>query len=53
MDVKEGSFIAVVGQVGSGKSSMLSAVLGELNKTSGQVAIKVCYRVIKLYYYEF
>jgi len=39
--VKDGSLIAVVGVVGSGKSSMLSAMLGELEKVSGRVNTKV------------
>lgn len=29
--------MAVVGAVGSGKSSLLSALLGEMNKTSGRI----------------
>uniref|UniRef100_A0A8C7ZZ63 ABC-type glutathione-S-conjugate transporter n=1 Tax=Oryzias sinensis TaxID=183150 RepID=A0A8C7ZZ63_9TELE len=36
----EGSLVAVVGHVGSGKSSLLSAMLGETEKRSGQVTIK-------------
>jgi ABC-type polysaccharide/polyol phosphate transport system ATPase subunit len=39
--VKDGSLIAVVGVVGSGKSSILSAMLGELEKTDGRVNTKV------------
>lgn len=35
--VKKGSLVAIVGQVGSGKSSLLSAVLGEMEKSSGEV----------------
>lgn len=35
--VKRGSLIAVVGPVGSGKSSLLSAILGEMYKQSGLV----------------
>ena len=37
----EGSLIAVVGSVGAGKSSLLSAILGEMDKTSGTVNVKV------------
>lgn len=35
--VPRGHLVAVVGAVGSGKSSLLSAFLGEMNKTSGRV----------------
>uniref|UniRef100_A0A8C8E472 ABC-type glutathione-S-conjugate transporter n=1 Tax=Oryzias sinensis TaxID=183150 RepID=A0A8C8E472_9TELE len=38
--VPRGSLVAVVGHVGSGKSSLLSAMLGETEKRSGQVTIK-------------
>ena len=37
--VKKGELIAVVGPVGSGKSSLLSALLGELNKQNGRVRV--------------
>ncbi|XP_037043484.1 multidrug resistance-associated protein 1-like [Bradysia coprophila] len=37
MRVESGSLVAVVGNVGSGKSSLLSAFLGEMNKISGRV----------------
>ncbi|CAI5772734.1 resistance-associated 1-like isoform X1 [Podarcis lilfordi] len=35
LEIPEGSLVAVVGQVGAGKSSLLSAVLGEMEKTGG------------------
>ncbi|XP_037086606.1 multidrug resistance-associated protein 1-like isoform X1 [Pollicipes pollicipes] len=38
--VKDGSLVAVVGQVGSGKSSLLSALLGEMEKAGGRVNVK-------------
>lgn len=39
--VPEGSLVAVVGQVGCGKSSLLSALLGEMDKKEGYVVVKV------------
>ncbi|CAK6982138.1 multidrug resistance-associated protein 1-like isoform X1 [Scomber scombrus] len=38
--VKTGSLVAVVGHVGSGKSSLLSAMLGETERRSGGVSVK-------------
>ncbi|XP_050638323.1 multidrug resistance-associated protein 1-like [Macaca thibetana thibetana] len=38
--IPEGALVAVVGQVGSGKSSMLSAILGEMEKLTGVVQRK-------------
>lgn len=40
-----GSLVAVVGPVGSGKSSLLSAVLGETEKRCGHVTVKVSGRL--------
>nr|XP_022903100.1 multidrug resistance-associated protein 7 [Onthophagus taurus] len=37
--INKGEFIGVIGSVGSGKSSIFSAILGELNKQSGYVSI--------------
>ncbi|XP_063535449.1 multidrug resistance-associated protein 1 [Cydia strobilella] len=37
LTVPKGHLVAVVGAVGSGKSSLLSAFLGEMNKISGRV----------------
>lgn len=41
-----GSLVAVVGHVGSGKSSLLSAILGETEKRSGAVSVKVLALII-------
>ncbi|XP_072225794.1 multidrug resistance-associated protein 1 isoform X2 [Leuresthes tenuis] len=38
--IPEGSLVAVVGHVGSGKSSLLSALLGEMDKMEGTVTVK-------------
>uniref|UniRef100_A0A8C4EG28 Multidrug resistance-associated protein 1 n=1 Tax=Dicentrarchus labrax TaxID=13489 RepID=A0A8C4EG28_DICLA len=38
--IPEGSLVAVVGHVGSGKSSLLSALLGEMDKLEGTVTVK-------------
>ncbi|KAL5009766.1 hypothetical protein ScPMuIL_012071 [Solemya velum] len=40
LSVPEGSLVAVVGQVGAGKSSLISAILGEIEKTHGHVNVK-------------
>ncbi|KAL4228773.1 hypothetical protein ACF0H5_011815 [Mactra antiquata] len=40
LDIGEGQLVAVVGQVGCGKSSLISAFLGEMEKFSGQVKVK-------------
>jgi ATP-binding cassette subfamily C (CFTR/MRP) protein 1 len=37
--IKPGSLVAVVGHVGAGKSSLLSALLGEMIKTKGQANV--------------
>jgi ABC-type transporter Mla maintaining outer membrane lipid asymmetry ATPase subunit MlaF len=41
MTVPKGSLVAVVGTVGSGKSSLLSAILGEMIKDAGDVNVNV------------
>ncbi|KAL7026259.1 hypothetical protein ACKWTF_013819 [Chironomus riparius] len=39
LSVKKGNLVAVVGQVGSGKSSLISALLGDMEKIEGQVNV--------------
>lgn len=56
--IKEGSLVAVVGPVGAGKSSFISAFLGEMEKLSGHVNTKVKLLLIKtevtlMYFYWF
>ena len=41
LEVKKGELVAVVGQVGTGKSSLISAILGEMQKLKGQVNVTV------------
>ncbi|XP_076816557.1 multidrug resistance-associated protein 1-like isoform X1 [Clavelina lepadiformis] len=38
--VKPGQLVAIVGHVGSGKSSLISALLGEMDKRNGYVGVK-------------
>ncbi|XP_049833464.1 multidrug resistance-associated protein 1-like [Schistocerca gregaria] len=40
LHIKQSSLVAVVGTVGSGKSSLISAFLGEMNKITGRVNTK-------------
>lgn len=37
LEIKKGFLVAVVGSVGAGKSSLISAMLGEMEKLSGSV----------------
>lgn len=50
LDIKPGRLVAVVGAVGSGKSSLISALLGEMHCTKGfiniQVMFPICYAII-------
>ncbi|KAF9106425.1 Canalicular multispecific organic anion transporter 2 [Mortierella sp. GBA35] len=39
LSVRNGSLIAIVGRVGQGKSSLLSAIIGEMYKVQGRVQI--------------
>ncbi|KAI3449493.1 hypothetical protein Pfo_006158 [Paulownia fortunei] len=39
-EIKKGELAAVVGTVGSGKSSLLAAILGEMNKLSGKHCLR-------------
>lgn len=40
MQVKEGELVAIVGTVGSGKSSLISAFFGEMERVCGKVNTK-------------
>jgi ABC-type transport system involved in cytochrome bd biosynthesis fused ATPase/permease subunit len=45
LQIYQGSLVALVGMVGSGKSSILAALLGEMIKVNGRVSIsgKIAY----------
>ena len=45
LNIPEGSLVAIVGPVGSGKSSFLSAILGEMEKIHGEVTVRVCMKL--------
>ncbi|GKF09188.1 ABC transporter C family member 14-like protein, partial [Tanacetum coccineum] len=38
-EIRKGELTAIVGTVGSGKSSLLASVIGEMHKTSGKVTV--------------
>ncbi|RDD40706.1 Multidrug resistance-associated protein 5 [Trichoplax sp. H2] len=40
LTLKKGQLIGVCGRIGSGKSSLISAILGEMNQLSGNVALE-------------
>ena len=50
LEIEKGSLVAVVGSVGSGKSSLLSAVLGESHLLTGDINVQV--RLIHTYHGE-
>ncbi|XAR61328.1 Xenobiotic-transporting ATPase [Bertholletia excelsa] len=39
LEIRKGELVAIVGTVGSGKSSLLASLLGEMQKISGQVRV--------------
>ena len=39
LTIPQGKIVAVIGKVGSGKSSLLSAIIGEIKKLSGKVEV--------------
>ena len=41
LEIPSGSLVAIVGQVGCGKSSLLSALLGDAEKVDGNVSVEV------------
>lgn len=41
LDIIPGQLVAIVGAVGAGKSSLMSAMLGEMENVHGHITIKV------------
>ena len=39
LKVKKGQLVAIIGKIGSGKSSLLNAIMAEIDKTQGKVRI--------------
>ncbi|KAJ2926057.1 hypothetical protein H1R20_g11027, partial [Candolleomyces eurysporus] len=39
LSVPKGAFVGIVGRIGSGKSSVLQAIIGEMRKTQGQIVV--------------
>ena len=50
LQVPDGQLVAVVGQVGCGKSSLISAFLGEMEKLSGHVNVRVSEELTSFYH---
>ena len=46
IEVKHGDLVAIVGVVGSGKSSLISALLGDMCKIKGHALVDVSVRII-------
>ena len=49
LKVKDFSLVAIVGSVGAGKSSLLSAILGDTEKLNGNVTTRVS--VINIFFH--
>jgi ATP-binding cassette subfamily C (CFTR/MRP) protein 1 len=42
LKIPRGSFVAISGRIGSGKSSVLNALIGEMRRTKGAVSLWMC-----------
>ena len=53
--IPQGSLVAIVGSVGSGKSSLLAGILGEMAKTSGSISryIILLQKILQIKYPHF
>lgn len=49
MRVKKGELVAVVGSVGSGKSSLVATLLGDMERLSGRVNVAVSSEHFRLF----
>lgn len=49
----EGSLVAVVGGVGSGKSSLLLSILGELHLETGHVSVNVSHSFNQVIFFKY
>jgi len=41
LHIKPGQLVAVVGQVGAGKSSLISSLLGDMERLEGSITLRV------------
>lgn len=53
LEVGHGKLVAVVGSVGAGKSSLISALLGEMRKREGKVVVNVSVLIYICIYTDF
>lgn len=42
LSVRKGELVGVLGRVGAGKTSLLSAIIGEMIRTEGEVRLSGC-----------
>ena len=40
LHIKKGEFVSIIGKLGSGKSSIIAAILGEIDKISGNFGMR-------------
>ncbi|GBM02676.1 Multidrug resistance-associated protein 7 [Araneus ventricosus] len=50
LKLSQGDFVCVIGKVGSGKSSLLSAILADLSCVSGQIKMNISERILGIGY---
>ena len=51
MQVSRGQLVAVIGPVGAGKSSLLSAILGQMQRCDGNISVNVRRSGLRCYVY--